>query len=293
LRGNLARLNARGRKALNQSAPRTIMFLFRNKYRNITLDRDTQDRNKDLPKVIFLYIPILSFGFFGVFMWVISLGDHSENYNILLFVYKAYMFYSFLLMLLWFIFYWRIIYEAKYFILMGSLQGAIFFSFFFVFFGFAILAMKEASPSLTNATIAIFFISYICLLIYYLIRFNKAFNGKWGDKLFRRILKEGFRNDGNRYALDPNDAYKNDFSNKILNIAVPLLFLGPNMIIPFFTVVGLKGIGGEALIYFIQGLTVIITPYWTRMVAYAFMYYRFLVAIEKANGVTIYNGRAV
>jgi hypothetical protein len=294
LGGNLARLNARGRKALNQAAPRTIMFLFRNKYKNIVLDRDTQDRNKNATKVLFLGFPILSFGFFGAVMWIlISLGDHSEDYYIIWYIYKAYLFYSFLLMLCWFIFHWKISYEMKYFVLMRNLQVTFFMSLFVPFIGFAMFPLQEASPSMANITIAIFFISYICLLIYYLIRFNKAFNGKWGDKLFRRILKEGFRDDWNRHALDPNDAYKNDFSNKILNIAVPLLFLGPNMIIPFFTVVGLKGIGGEALIYFIQGLTVIITPYWTRMVAYAFMYYRFLVAIEKENGVTIYNGKAV
>jgi hypothetical protein len=292
LRGNLARLNARGRKALSQAALRTIMFLFKNKYKNITIDRDTGDCNKDVTKAMFIYLPILSFGVIGGFMWTMSLGVH-EDYYILFFVYKAYLSYSFALTLLCFIFYWKIYYETKFRALMFNIHGFFFFSLFFPFIGFAMFPMKEASPSMANITIAIFFISYICLLIYYLIRFTKAFNGKYGAKVFRRISKEGFRDNWNRYKLDPDDAYKNDFSNKILNIAVSLLFLGPNMAIPFFTVVGLKGIGGEALIYFLQGLTVIITPHWVRFVAFTLVHYRFLVKIEKANGVTIYNGRAV
>jgi hypothetical protein len=269
------------------------MFLFKSKYKDITIDRDTIDRNKDLPKLIFIYLPILSFGFLGGIMWVMSLGDHSENYYIIFFIYKTYLFYSFLLICCLFIFYWKIYYEAKYRIAILNLNVLIFFSLFFPFFGFAIFPMKETSPFMANITIAIFFISYICLLIYYLIRFNKAFNGKHGAKLLRRISKEGFRDDWNRHVLDPSDADKDGFADKVLNIAVPLAFLGPNLTIPFYTAIGVKGIGGDAIIYFLQGLTFIITPYWVRMVAYELGIYRFLLRVEKANNVTIYNGKAV
>jgi hypothetical protein len=153
---------------------------------------------------------------------------------------------------------------------------------------FAAFPMKETPTNIAHASVAIYFFTYICLFIYYFIQQKKAFAGKFGVKISRQI-RRGFRYDRNKYGFDTSEGDKDGFAQKILDKAAPYLIV----IAPFATFIGIKGIGGGYIVYFLQLILYIMTPYLVRTVAYELGLFFFIRKIEKEYNTTIYNGKAV
>jgi hypothetical protein len=224
-------------------------------------------------------------GIIWVCRWFATLN--GNDYYLILFIYDFSMFALVFYWLLIFIFYWKIFYEAKYRILMFTFPCVIMLSLIVPVMCFAAFPMKETPTNIAHASVVVYFFTYICLFIYYFWQQKKGFSGKLGAKISRQIRKRNIY-DYTKYTSISSDVDIDGFAQKILDKAAPYLIA----IAPFATFIGIKGIGGGYIVYFLQLIVYIMLPYSVRMVAYELGLFFFIRKIEKEYDVTIYNGKA-